>query len=160
MRKGSVMMATLQNDVSAMFEEAVKSFDTAVRSGVKIQQDLTKVWTDALAKIDPMSGIDARTQALLEEAVPTAQKSVEECLKLIDKASQTSLDLLKKAMTAGAVQSLPEAKARTQEMWEASLAALRSNAQAMVDANSRVLDAWVQYGGKATKAAKPAAASK
>jgi hypothetical protein len=155
------MMAALQNDVSALFEEAVKSFDTAVRSGVKIQQDLTKVWTDALAKFDPTKGIDARTHALIDDAFPTAQKSVEECLKLIDKASQSSMDLLKKAMTAGAVQSLPEAKARTQEIWEASLAALRTNAQAMVDANSRVLDAWVQLGDKAVAAArsaKPAAA--
>lgn len=154
------MMSTLQNDVSHLFEESLKSFDTAVKTGVKMQQDLTKVWADALAKVDPTGGIDARTQAVLDEAFPTAQKSVEECLKLIDKATQTSMDLMKKAISGGAVQSIPEMKARTQEVWEASLAALRTNAQAMVDANSRVLDAWMQLGAKAAAKAKPVGAAK
>lgn len=148
------MIGTLQNDVSHLFEEALKSFDTAVKTGVKMQQDLTRVWADALAKVDPTAGLDARTQAALHEAFPATQKSIEECLKLIDKATQSSLELMKKAISGGAVQSLPDMKARTQEIWEASLTALRNQAQAMVDANSRVLDAWMQVGSKATARSK------
>lgn len=150
------MMSTLQNDVSKLFEEAVKSFDTAVKTGVQIQQDLTRVWTDALAKVDPMRGSDARTQAFMDQAIPTAQKSVEECLKLIDKATQSSLELMRKAISGGAIQSVPELKTRTQEVWEMSLNALKTNAQAMADANSRMLEAWMQLGSQTAKAAKVA----
>ena len=149
------MMTSLQGDVSAMFEEAVKSFDAAVKNGVKIQQDLTRVWTDALAKIDPVNGLDARTQALVEEAIPATQKTVEESLRLIEKAAQSSMDLMKKALEGGAVQSLPQAKEKTSAVWEATLAAVRGQAQALVDANSKVLEAWSQVGRK--MAAKPVA---
>ena len=69
-----------------------------------------------------------------------AQKNAEEWLKLVEQNYKRSLGLLKKAWETDADASTMRAK--TQELWESSLELVRDNAQAMAQANMKMMEVW------------------
>ena len=133
--------------VSALFDDAVSTFGDAVKAGVKVQEEIGKWWSDALeqaAGCQASSPVDAwqkKSKAVLSEAIPAAQKNAEECLKLVEANYKKSLALLKKAWDADPADAAA-VKAKTQEVWEASLEMVRENAQAMAAANLKVMEMW------------------
>lgn len=139
------MPATQQKMMTDLFQQAVETFEAAVQTGVKVQEEATRWWTDALSEAGSLQEWQKKAQTIVSEAIPTAQKNAEEYMKLIDQNYHNSLDLLKRAFETGQSDSLAQAQAKTQELWEATLTTLRTNAQAIVQANARALESWTSF---------------
>lgn len=139
------MKTKMQSNVSELFDQAIETFDSALRTGVRIQEEATKWWTDMINEADSLQELQMRTRAMMNDAMPAAQKSVDHTMKLIDRTYRTSLDLLKKAFETGQSESMYEAQLKTQELWEATLAALRTNAQAIVQINAQAMESWAEF---------------
>jgi len=154
------MITSMQNEMSQMYEEAVKSFDTALRTSIKIQEELTRAWTDALGQMGPSEGADKRFQAVADQVLPAARSQAEQGLKVVEQCTQSTLELIKKAIAAEPPANIPQAQGQVQAMWEASATALRDNLRAVVDANTKVMTTWSQLAKKAVEekaqATKPA----
>lgn len=136
------MKMKVQPNMSELFDQAIETFDQALKTGVRIQEEATRLWTDMLRETDTLQTLQHRAQSILMEALPTTQKNVDQYMRLLDKTYHTSLDLLNKAFQTTQSGSLSEAQARIQEFWEATFMALRSNAQAMVQVNTRTMEVW------------------
>ena len=137
-------MSAVKNEsarVSALFDDAVQTFGDAVKAGVKVQEEVGKWWSDALEQAGPVDAWQKKSKAVLSEAIPAAQKNAEECLKLVEGNYKKSLALLKKAWDADPGDAAA-IRAKTQELWEASLEMVRENAQAMAQANLKVMEVW------------------
>jgi hypothetical protein len=139
------MRTKMQSNVTELFDQAIETFDSALRTGVRIQEEATKWWTDMINEADSLQELQMRTRVMMNEAMPAAQKSVDQAMKLIDRTYRTSLDLLKKAFETGQSESIYEAQMKTQELWEATLAALRTNAQAIVQVNAQAMESWAEF---------------
>ena len=83
-----------------------------------------------------------KVQDSMREAIPTAQKNVEEALQVMNQNTRTSLELLQKAVDTSKSESLTDAQAKATEIWTDMLTALRTNTQAMLQANSRMMESW------------------
>jgi hypothetical protein len=127
--------------VTGLFDQAVSTFGDALKAGVKIQEEVGKFWTDALDQGSPVQEWQKRSRALVAEAIPTAQRSAEEWLKLVERNYQKSMVLMKKAFESDQMDP-NELRARAQELWEESLELVRDNAQAMAQANVKMLEIW------------------
>jgi hypothetical protein len=68
---------------------------------------------------------------------------MEESLQLLNEGSRTSLDLLREALKAVGNDSVVNAQTRMQDLWEASLQAMRNNAHAVSQANAKVVESWM-----------------
>jgi hypothetical protein len=86
------------------------------------------------------------------------QKGMEENLKLVEQNSRASVDLLKKAMDAGKADTLSGGQVKMQELWDASLEALRANTTAINQVNAKWVESWMRFVPK-TKAASGARAA-
>jgi hypothetical protein len=154
------MAVKTEKIMTELMDQAVETFDAAMKTGLKMQEEATKWWSDTLGELASSKDWQDRMQTAAKEAIPMARQNAEETLRLIDENTRTSLDLLKKAFESAQPDSLAEAQARTQELWEASLAALRKNAQAVVQANSRALESFSAFAKKNFDGKKaPAAAT-
>jgi len=146
--------------VFELFEEAMKNYDQALQSGIKLQEDTARWWTECMTKAVAPQEWQKRVQALASDTIPIMQKRMEESLRVVEQSARTSLDLLKQALDTVQSDSAASAQSKLQDLWEASLQAFRNNAQALTQANARVIESWSQLFTQASEAATPKSRSK
>ena len=127
--------------VSGLFDDAVQSFNEAVKAGTKVQEEIGKWWTDALQQAGPVEDWQKKSKAVMSDAIPAAQKNAEELLKLVEQNYKKSLAMLKKAWDVERGDAAAVC-GKTQELWESSLELVRDNAQAMSQANLKMMEVW------------------
>jgi len=128
-----------------LFEQAMKNYEEALQASLKLQQESARWWMDLLTQTGSLQEWQAKLNELSSNSVATAQKSMEENLKLIEQNSKTSLQLLKKAMDTANADTVPTAQVKLEELWEASLDALRSNAKAVSQANAKWVESCMHF---------------
>lgn len=135
---------------SEIFDQALKNYEQALRTGLKVQEEAGKCWTKMLNQAASPQDLHKQMSALANDMIPATQKSMESCLNLLEQNSRTSVDLMKKGLETMQATSPAESQSKLMEFWESSLKTLKSNAQAIVDINSRAMDSWVGLVKKAT----------
>lgn len=136
------MNARAETRVTGMFDQAVSTFGDALKAGVKIQEEVGKWWSDAMDQTGPAQEWQKKSRSIVSEAIPAAQKNAEEWLKVVEQNYRRSMELLKKAFDQTPAASSKDMQARTQDLWEASLDVIRDNAQAMSEANMKMMELW------------------
>jgi hypothetical protein len=126
-----------------LFEQAMKNYEQAVQAGLKLQQDSAKWWMDLFGQAGSVQDWQSKAGDIVSESVSITQKRMEENLKLVEESSRTSIDLLNKAIEAGKVDTLPAGQAKMQEVWEGSLQAIRNNATAVQQANTKWMESMM-----------------
>ena len=134
------MATATQNKVTGVFDQALSTFAETLKAGVKVQEDAAKWWSDALKQQSPISDWQSRSRELVGEVIPAAQKSAEEWLKLVEKNANKSIALLKRAIESD--KDAEDLAAKTKDLWEASLALVRENAQAVTETNLKLMELW------------------
>jgi len=138
-----------------LFEQAFKSYEQALKTGMKMQEESAKVFTDLVTQATSPQDWQKQLKSATDGFIPQTQKSVDEGLKLIEQTSKSGIELLKKAVAVGQPTSMPDAQAKMLGLWEASLNAMRDTAVAVTQANNKAIESWVSY---ARKTAEPVAA--
>lgn len=143
--------------VTDLFDQAVKNYEQALKTGVKLQEESARFFTNLFNQTTTSQDWQKRAKTLMDEFVPQTQKTVDDGLKLIEQTSRTSVELLKKAVAAGQPTSLQDAQAKFLGLWEASLTAMKDTALSITQANNKAIESWVAYARKNGEPA-PAAA--
>lgn len=134
--------------VTDLFEQAMKSYEQALKTGVKMQEESAKVFSNLFNQSNTPQDWQKKMKSVADDFVPQTQKSVEEGLKLIEQTSKASVELLKKAVAAGQPVSATDAQAKILGLWEASLNAMRDTAVSVTQANNKAIESWVAYARK------------
>ena len=144
-----------------LFTQAVDNFDNALKTGVKLQEDSLKWWSELATDSTDRSDWQKRAQSVFEEVIPTARKNAEESLKTFDQISKGSLEFLKTAFNSTPADTGPELQQRIQKLWEETLTALRKNTEAVLDTHARAMNQWTTTFQKgAPQGARPTVAPK
>jgi hypothetical protein len=139
--------------VTDLFEQALKSYEQALKTGVKMQEESAKVFSDLVTQATSPQDWQKQMKSVTDDFIPQTQKTVDEGLKLIEQTSKSSVEFLKKAVALGQPTSAPEAQAKMLGLWEASLNTMRDTAVAVTQANNKAIESWIAY---ARKTAEPA----
>lgn len=153
------MSDTTKTPGSDLYEQAVKNYEQALKTGVRLQEECGKWWTNVLNRATRPQDWQKNVTSALNETFPAAEKSMEETLKLMEQSSRRSLDLFKQAAETAQSTSVAEGQARVQKLWQTSLDLLQQNSQAMTQANTRLVETWTHFARKSADGA-PAAAAK
>jgi ribosomal protein S7 len=133
-----------------VFEQAMKNYEQALKTGLQLQEESAQWWNKALNQSSTVEELYKQIQTMTKDVIPTAQKRMKEFVKIIEQNSETSLDLLKKAVDASVTPPSAETSGKWVGFWEASLNAVRENAQAVTELNNHVVDAWLDFARKTT----------
>ncbi len=156
-QKNDRMSDNIKSPLSEVVEQAMKNYDQALQAGLKLQEESSKWWTDFMTQTAAPADWQKRWNAAAVETIPVVQKRMEESLRLLDEGSRTSLDLLKQALQVASTDSAANAQSKLQGLWESSLQALRNNAQAVSQANAKVVESWMQLFSKESQGTSGAA---
>ncbi len=132
-----------------LFEQAMKNYEQALKSGLKLQEESARMWTAFAGQAGNPQDVQKRVKAWSDDVIPQTQKALDEYLKLIEQNSKASVDLLKKALVACQASTLQETQNRFLGVWEGSLNALRDTAVSVAQTNARVTEAWTTSARKA-----------
>jgi translation initiation factor 2 alpha subunit (eIF-2alpha) len=141
--------------VTDLFEQAMKSYEQALKTGMKMQEESAKVFSDLVTHATSPQDWQKQMKSVADGFIPQTQKTVDEGLKLIDQASKSSIELLKKAVAVGQPTTTADGQAKMLGLWEATLNAMRDTAVAVTQSHNKAIESWVAY---ARKTAVPAAA--
>jgi dihydroxyacetone kinase len=131
-----------------LYDQAVKNYEQALKTAVKMQEESAKCFTAMVAQAPSLQDWQGRAKVIADEWIPQTQKTVDEGLKILEKASRSSVDLLKKAVAAGQATTPQEAQAKFLGLWESSLNAMRDTTVAVTEANAKAFEAWMTCAGK------------
>lgn len=141
--------------VNELFEQTMKNYEQALKTGLKLQEESTKCWTGLMTQVTTPQDLQKKIKTMADDLIPQTQKSIEDCIKLIEQNSRTNLELLKKAVSAAQATTLQEAQQRFLGFWEASLNAMRDTAQSVTQTNNKAIEGWMEF---IRKGGEPAAA--
>jgi hypothetical protein len=134
--------------LSEAADKAMKNYEQAVRTGLKLQEEAAHLWTNLLNQSASPQDWQKRVSSASTVAngvLPAAQKRMEEILELVEQNTKASTDLLKKATEVCQTTTLPECQSKWLDLCTASVDLARSNFEAVTQINSRAVDSWINY---------------
>jgi hypothetical protein len=134
---------------SELFDQALKNYEQALRTGVKLQEEAGKCWARIANQAASPQDLQKQINSLANDVIPATQKSLEGYLDLLEENSHASVDLLKKGLESVQATGLAESQGKLIEFCEGTLKSLKTNAQAVVDLNSEAMDSWLNLVKKA-----------
>jgi hypothetical protein len=154
MKEKTTTKATNQESLSEMADRAMKNYEQALRTGLKLQEETVQCWNNLFNQTASAEDWQKRLgnlTALSNELMPMTQRRMEEVLALFEQNSQTGAELMKKAVEAAQTPVPAESQAKWMEFWTSSLGAIRSNAEAVTQISARAIDAWIDFVRKNTE---------
>jgi hypothetical protein len=145
--------------VTDLFEQAMKSYEQALKTGMKLQEDSAKCFSNLVSQTTTPQDWQKRMKTMTHDFIPQSQKNVDEALKIIEQTGKTSIELLKKAVESGQSVSVQDAQTKFLGLWEASLNAMRDTALSVTQANQKSIESWLAYVRKTTEPAMAGAKS-
>jgi hypothetical protein len=143
--------------VSEVFDQALKNYEQTLRTGLKLQEDAGRWWTNLLNQSTSVHDWQKRVTAATSEVIEPTQKRMEEYLGLIEKNNRANVELLKQALQAAQTTGPSECQAKWVDFWQSSLNSVQTNAQAIAQINSKMMGSWISFVKKNTvESAKPA----
>ncbi len=135
---------TQQFNPAELLEQAGRNYTNAVRNGFKMQEELATQWMEFCRNTTGTETMPQTFKDFFENTAPLAQQSADQAWKLIEQSTKRSMDLMTKAFDAGRCVNPADAQGKLERLWEESLSVLRENAQAMVQANARLMESWAE----------------
>lgn len=133
--------------VNELFEQAAHLFETAVQSGIKMQEEAVRSLSAMMGGMGAPADWRKRTEKAGEKAMSVAQQNMDDAIRMMNENAKASLDLLQKAFDAKRDEAPTDSQARLREMWETTVGSLRRNTEVMLQANNRVLESWREMAG-------------
>ena len=152
------MSATKQKPTSEtineFFQEAMRSYEKALKAGIQLQEESVNLWKDLLSKLGSPEEFQAKLRSMTAESFPKARERMEEFAETFNRTSKQTIDLLEKTLGVHQATSVTDAQRRVQDLIESSLAALRTNAHSALNTNAKIIADWkelVERFGPSTK---------
>lgn len=124
-----------------LFLQAVEASQKAVHSGLKIQEESAQRFLEMLHGLGaPAEGL-LTGQRVVAAAVTATEQTIDDAihsLRLMNHNTQLAMGLLQKAFDT----SLPSSSGA--DSWKTALGAMRTNTQAILQAEASVLESWAE----------------
>src|ERR1700731_1554485 len=140
--------------IDEVFQEAMRSYEKALKSGIQVQEESVHLWKDLLTKLGPPEEFQAKLESMTADAFPKARKRMEEFVETFNRTSNQTIDLFEKTLGVYQATSVPDAQRRMQDLVESSLAALRVNVRSALDTNAKIIASWQELADRFGPAVK------
>jgi hypothetical protein len=136
-------MATSTQNGDDLFRQAICAWESAVESGVKMQEESSKWLREMMGKSNSLTEWYNKGQAMAGETIAKTQENIDEAIRVINQQAESSIMLMQKALDARqSEKSSADARVKFAEWWESAMESMRTGSQAMLTANSRILTTW------------------
>ena len=137
-----------------VFQEAMRSYEKALKSGIQLQEESVNLWKEVLAKLGSPEELQAKLESMTADVFPQARKRMEEFVETFNRMSNQTIDLSEKTLGVYQATSVTESQRRVHDLIESSLAALRVNVHSALNTNAKIVASWKELLDRFGPAAK------
>ena len=134
------MISTADSKSSDLFRQAMGAFETALRTGVKLQEDSVRRCVEILRDVGSPLEWEHTVPAKVTKAVTTMQQNVDEAIGFMNENAQQTVKLMETALQMH--QATSSSSEEDNYFWNCALNAMKTNAQIMRQANASVMESW------------------
>ena len=141
--------------INEIFGQAMLNYETALKSGIQLQEESVNLWKDLLTKLGSPEEFQSKLEQLNTSAFPAARRRLEEFVEIFNRSSNQTLDLFERSLNIYQASSLTDAQRRIQDLLECSLTTLRVNVHTALNTNAKIMTSWKElvdrFGPASTK---------
>ena len=135
-----MIQTATKNNSSRLFQQAMGSFHTALRTGVKLQEESVQRCVEILRDVGSPLEWERTSPAKVTKAIEATQRNVDESIRFMNDNAQQTVKFMEMALEM--YQADGEASEEDGYFWNHALNAMRTNVEIIRQANSRVLESW------------------
>jgi len=134
--------AATSEPMDELFQEAMRSYEKALKSGIQVQEESVNLWKDLLTKLGSPEEFKTKLESMTADAFPKARKRMEEFVETFNRTSNQTIDLFEKTLSVYQATSVTDAQRRVQDLIESSLAILRISVHGALNTNAKIIADW------------------
>ena len=146
--------AATSETIAEVFDEAMRSYEKALRAGIQLQEESVNLWKGLLSKLGSPEELQTKLESMRADGFPQARKRMEAFVGRFNRMSNQTIDLLEKTPGVYQATSVTDAQRRVQDLIESSLTALRVNVHSAVNMNAKIVADWKELVNRFGPAAK------
>src|SRR6516164_11592551 len=100
---------TTAETFSEVFDDAMRSYEKALKAGIQLQEESVNLWKELLTKLGSPEELHAKLESKRADAFSQARKRMEEFVETFNRTSNRTIDLLEKTMGVYGATSVREA---------------------------------------------------
>ena len=140
--------------IDKVFQEAMRSYENALKSGIQVQEESVNLWKDLLTKLGSPQDFQAKLESMTADAFPKARERMEEFVETFNRTSSQTVSLFEKTLSVYQATSVPEAQRRMHDLIESSLSTLRVNVHSALNTNAKLIAPWKELADRFGPAVK------
>jgi len=133
---------TTSQTYSQVFDEAMRSYEKALKAGIQLQEESVNLWKELLTKLGAPEEFQAKLESMTAVAFPESRKRMEEFVETFYRMSNQTIDLFGKTLGVYQATSVTDAQCRVQDLIESSLTALLVNVHSAMNTNAKIITSW------------------
>ena len=134
--------ATGATSVDEVFQEAMRSYEKALKAGIQLQEESVNLWKELLTKLGSPEELQAKFEAMQADTFPQARNRMEELVETFNRTSKQTIDLFEKTLGVYQATSVTDGQRRMQDLIESSLTTLRVNVHSALNTNTKIIADW------------------
>jgi len=136
------MISTAKNRSGDLFQQAMESFETAIRTGMNLQGESVHRCVEILRDVGSPLEWERTLPARVAKAIAAMQQNVDQSIRFMNDNAQQTVNLMEMALEMhGANLAASEEDGY---FWTCALNAMQSNEKIIREVNARVLESWAE----------------
>jgi hypothetical protein len=142
------MSTGTQFNLNELYKSALEQFESALKTGAKIQEESIKLFT-TWANEPPLMQAQKAQSALLE-TMSSIPDRFQDGIRMMNDQAKNAMDMLHQAFEMGRSTNLVEAQEKTHQLWETTLGVIRTNVHSMLRSHATLMEQWAKMAGAAS----------
>lgn len=138
------MVSTVNGKSGDLFHQAMDSFETALRAGMKLQEESTQRCVEILRDVGSPLEWERTVPQKVTKAIAAMQQNVDQSIRFMNENAQQTVNLMEAALQVHQTNGNGNGDAEDGDFWTYALNSMQTNAQVIHQANARVLESWGQ----------------
>jgi len=134
------MISVATSKSGDLFQQALGSFETALRTGMKLQEDSMRRCVEILRDVGSPLEWERTVPAKVGKAIAAMQQNVDQSVRFMNENADQTVNLMELALQMHRTNG--DAKEEEAYFWTYALNAMRTNTEIIRQANTRVLESW------------------
>ncbi len=135
-------MISTVNNKSDLFHQAMESFETALRAGMKLQEESTQRCVEILRDVGSPLEWERTVPAKVSKAIATMQQNVDQSIRFMNENAEQTVNLMEMALQMHRTNSDFDGDDEDGYFWSYAVNAMQTNAEIIRQANARVVESW------------------
>ena len=141
------MTTATQSNLNELYRNALEQFESALKTGIKIQEESIKMWTNWAKEPPIMPDWTQKAQTAVLDTLSSMPEHLEESMQVLNEQSKNAMEMLHKAFDVSRSGNVSEAQEKTPRTVGNEPGRVANNIHSLLKVQSQAMQKWEEAAG-------------